>query len=649
MQPPELGGQSALSATPLPTPGGRQFATPRAPPRPAALPAVDLQQFYRQDCERRLRRWSSLAGLAAAALLILYLWLVVGDPDQTWYLWGVVFIPGFIHDFSNWNWYYYLKENRARYAARSPTRFGIISVCIFVYKALLLLYLLIQPTCPTCLTMDLVMLPFVIGYAVQMILGNVVHSGESSAEGCDVLSGLVAELGRFLSFVLVISVSIKISTNSQGFDWQKAFWPTYGFFGVVALALVVIVPALVVCICNAVAARWRGQPQLAPDGQVLMFAWMVATLGGLGGTGFVGVTTLTERVAGTTSDCSGWFTSTWPSQSCAADLSVLILPPACFLLTFSVLTRLIVEPLADALHYAWYTDGRWETAAEQEAAQRNIAVCPTIMWKVSTTLYSRSPYAPAKGVPESNSFTLPPAATPLNRSMDRPIESLGVEPHRGSIDLSALAEHDNTCLICYDARPDAILLECGHSGLCVRCALNLKKREAQRPALCPICRGPIDHIVKARPDLPMPGWLGRGLSKVRGSLRRAGSGVSLLSVDSVSRMMPRSRRNTSEFADTPVDVRSTGSMRTSDSVGLLASSNPSEGPGTPVITRSTGPGTPVITRSGAVDRSERSERGERSQARERLRIGVVVEPVYWSKPTHPVAYVDRPVRGPGLV
>jgi hypothetical protein len=46
------------------------------------------------------------------------------------------------------------------------------------------------------------------------------------------------------------------------------------------------------------------------------------------------------------------------------------------------------------------------------------------------------------------------------------------------------------CWICLrdDVSADAVLLPCGHGGICLDCATNLWKRRS----LCPLCRGPID-------------------------------------------------------------------------------------------------------------------------------------------------------------
>ena len=45
-------------------------------------------------------------------------------------------------------------------------------------------------------------------------------------------------------------------------------------------------------------------------------------------------------------------------------------------------------------------------------------------------------------------------------------------------------EDDETCIVCWEQPQDAVLLECGHGGLCVACA-DLLWRQTRR---CPLCR-----------------------------------------------------------------------------------------------------------------------------------------------------------------
>ncbi len=51
-------------------------------------------------------------------------------------------------------------------------------------------------------------------------------------------------------------------------------------------------------------------------------------------------------------------------------------------------------------------------------------------------------------------------------------------------DSSSVGNRDNTCFVCMERPADAVLLECGHSGLCVECATVLWNQGRR----CPLCR-----------------------------------------------------------------------------------------------------------------------------------------------------------------
>ena len=46
-------------------------------------------------------------------------------------------------------------------------------------------------------------------------------------------------------------------------------------------------------------------------------------------------------------------------------------------------------------------------------------------------------------------------------------------------------EEDGDCQICMSNAADAVLLECGHGGLCYACAVRLLKGTTRA---CPLCR-----------------------------------------------------------------------------------------------------------------------------------------------------------------
>ena len=54
---------------------------------------------------------------------------------------------------------------------------------------------------------------------------------------------------------------------------------------------------------------------------------------------------------------------------------------------------------------------------------------------------------------------------------------------------------DGLCLVCMANPPDAVLLECGHAGVCAACAARLWDRPAAARR-CPLCRTPISAVVR---------------------------------------------------------------------------------------------------------------------------------------------------------
>ena len=101
--------------------------------------------------------------------------------------------------------------------------------------------------------------------------------------------------------------------------------------------------------------------------------------------------------------------------------------------------------------------------------------------------------------------------------------SLSVDPHQN---ISTNSEIDGqvtikindqfeACIVCLEREQNCVLLECGHSGICVECAQRLRAQAGR----CPLCRGGIASMVRI---------VRRGPTQVRarGALRlRAGAAL----------------------------------------------------------------------------------------------------------------------------
>ena len=72
------------------------------------------------------------------------------------------------------------------------------------------------------------------------------------------------------------------------------------------------------------------------------------------------------------------------------------------------------------------------------------------------------------------------------------------EMHRRSFASSRTGGGCDACLVCMERPPDAVLLECGHGGICAACAARLWERDRR----CPLCREGFAGVVRL--DGPPP-------------------------------------------------------------------------------------------------------------------------------------------------
>jgi len=56
---------------------------------------------------------------------------------------------------------------------------------------------------------------------------------------------------------------------------------------------------------------------------------------------------------------------------------------------------------------------------------------------------------------------------------------------------------DSLCWICFEGQRDAVLLECGHGGICFACAQRCFKKKGR---ICPMCRQPVTQVVHIELD-----------------------------------------------------------------------------------------------------------------------------------------------------
>jgi len=52
------------------------------------------------------------------------------------------------------------------------------------------------------------------------------------------------------------------------------------------------------------------------------------------------------------------------------------------------------------------------------------------------------------------------------------------------------------CAVCLTALADTVLYRCGHLCVCYMCGLNLRETTTANGVKCPICRAPVDDILR---------------------------------------------------------------------------------------------------------------------------------------------------------
>mmetsp|Transcript_90745 Transcript_90745/g.270857 ORF Transcript_90745/g.270857 Transcript_90745/m.270857 type:complete len:535 (-) Transcript_90745:48-1652(-) len=457
----------------------------------------DASNFFFLDTVLRLTRLAEVACGYTGFVLLLYCrtlcpgglevwrWLVPGP------LWALVFAPLFLLDWRSLLHWKYLRSNHRRFSSQDGRRYLLVCITESIFKVLLCIHLMFKSVRPY-LTFKIVMFPYAVGYVLHFVLGHFVPLEDADrAEGCNMVAGVLSDLTRFLGFILLVSLSLKIeSSAASAYDWQAAFWPCWGLEGIILLVTALLLP---ICLTSTCADQQR----------VLMLTWVILSSLCFGTACFISVVSVVKvldndlcpelpcSLSGSVPGC----------EDCRQRLEMVFWPWLAFLPTFAVSTMLFKRRLASALHEAWYQPVRADPEPDGRGGSRLSPLplsdlpVPPVLFRVTATYFARTCEAVLRDAE--------PAAFQSTHSLHRMSldPSTSILSARGSA-FTDIVESEQLCFICYSEAPDAVLLECGHAGLCSTCALHLVQRRAG--AHCPICRSAIGMIVRLRPDLPVP-------------------------------------------------------------------------------------------------------------------------------------------------
>mmetsp|Transcript_33072 Transcript_33072/g.73699 ORF Transcript_33072/g.73699 Transcript_33072/m.73699 type:complete len:583 (-) Transcript_33072:52-1800(-) len=480
--------------------------------------------FFLRDTGVRLDRAVEVSLAYAAFALLLYCRFLCPGGTEYWHWlepsssWVVVFAPLFLLDLRSVQHTKYLRRHRERFTQHEGVRHLVICLAEFLYKVLLCLHLVFQDA-RAYFSLKLVMIPYAVGYVVHFILGHIapLDDGER-AEGCNVVSTLLSELARFLQFVLIIVLSLKIDSSSSSlYNWQAAFWPCWGLEGIIVMVVVLLLP---LCMMSAVIDR----PQL------LMLTWIVLAGAGLSTASFLSMYNVADLLdKHLCPDPVVFVDEVTPEKymKCRQRLEQTLWPWLVYLPAFAVGTLLIKARLVLALHAAWYqnplspVDGGRRSLL-RSAHRGEVLPPPPVMFRVAPTFYSRA------WTPELDTVSVVARAAardaimgsgrfPSTAGNGANLVTLGsglAVDHSTSL-LSArgatfvdIVEGEQLCFVCYDNAPDAILMECGHAGMCIACATNIfddiRRPATRQRATCPICRASIASVLRIDADTSLP-------------------------------------------------------------------------------------------------------------------------------------------------
>ncbi|KAJ8608511.1 hypothetical protein CTAYLR_005720 [Chrysophaeum taylorii] len=98
-----------------------------------------------------------------------------------------------------------------------------------------------------------------------------------------------------------------------------------------------------------------------------------------------------------------------------------------------------------------------------------------------------------KTTPQENTETPPPAAVTTTSPTTSPIKAVSsqevLDPEAAQP--SAVLDPTDVCTICFEKAKNAVILSCGHGGVCYNCSIDVYVTSGH----CPFCRNEIGQIV----------------------------------------------------------------------------------------------------------------------------------------------------------
>ncbi len=84
----------------------------------------------------------------------------------------------------------------------------------------------------------------------------------------------------------------------------------------------------------------------------------------------------------------------------------------------------------------------------------------------------------------------------MQRSLRQEVSSAIANNSSSTMIASSQPMNAGHCTVCLTATADTVLYRCGHLCVCYMCGLNLRETTSPTGVKCPICRAPVDDILR---------------------------------------------------------------------------------------------------------------------------------------------------------
>jgi hypothetical protein len=84
----------------------------------------------------------------------------------------------------------------------------------------------------------------------------------------------------------------------------------------------------------------------------------------------------------------------------------------------------------------------------------------------------------------------------MQRTLRQEVASALANNRTDSVSITSRPVDAGLCTICLTATADTVLYRCGHLCVCFMCGLHLQQAQSVETIKCPVCRAPIEDILR---------------------------------------------------------------------------------------------------------------------------------------------------------